>query len=258
LNSSASQVSSLRNFVSVIVPAYREEECIEDTLVDVIAGLRGARSQFEVIVILDSVPGDRTGSILRKLCQRFSEIRLIERSGKRGVGDAVCTGIRLAKGNIFVQIMGDHSESPLDLVKLINAIAQGYDVAIGARFEHGRPPGYPVLKYIANRCCNYLVKVLFHIPTSDTTNAFKAYRTELLKNLTLSSKGFEIFVEIPIRVLRNKNLKTINIKVQHTVRKKREAKLSLFKDGPRYMKMILSLFSSKEIRARRSEVLELL
>lgn len=212
---------------------------------DVNAELRRTQFNYEVIVILDSVPGDQTGFIVHQLCERFSEIRLIERFGKRGVGDAVRAGIRLARGNIFVPIMGDHSESSLDLVKLINAIAQGYDVAIGDRFEHGRPPGYPALKYIANRCYNYLVKLLFHMPSSDTTNAFKAYRTELVKHLTLSSRGFEIFVEIPIKVLRNANLKIVNIQVQHTVRKKREAKLSLFKDGPRYMKMILLLFSSR-------------
>jgi len=244
--------------VSVIIPAYKEEEYIGDTLVDVITKLRRTQFHFEVIVILDSVPGDRTGLIVHQLCERFSEIRLIERSGKRGVGDAVRAGIRLAKGDIFVPIMGDRSENPLDLVKLINAISQGHDVAIGNRFEHGRPSGYPVPKYITNRCYNYLVKLLFHTPSSDMTNAFKAYRTELVKHLTLSSTGFEIFVEIPIKVLRNANLKIVNIQVQHTVRKKREAKLSLFKDGPRYMKMILLLFSSKEIRPKRSEVLELL
>jgi len=258
LNCSPSQASSPRNFVSVIIPAYREEEYIEDTLVDVVGELRRAQFRFEVIVVLDSVPGDQTGFIVHQLCERFGEIRLIERSGKRGVGDAVRTGISLAKGSICVPIMADRSESPLDLVKLINAITQGYDVAIGDRFEHGRPPGYPITKYIANRCCNYLVKLLFHIPTSDTTNAFKAYRTELLAQSTLSSQGFEIFAEIPIKVLRNRNLKTVNIKVQHIVRKKREAKLSLLKDGPRYVKRILSLFFSKEILARRSEVLELL
>jgi len=212
--------------------------------------LRRTQFHYEVIVILDSVPGDRTGFIVHQLCERFSEIRLIERSGKRGVGDAVRAGIRLAKGNIFVPIMGDHSESPLDLVKLINAIVQGYDVAIGDRFRHGRPPGYSALKYVANRCYNYLVKLLFHIPSSDTTNAFKSYRTELLEHLILSSRGYEIFAEIPIKVLRNANLKIVNIQVQHTVRKKREAKLSVFKDGPRYIKMILLLFSSKEIRAK--------
>lgn len=256
MNSSASETSSHRRFVSIVMPAYREEEYIEDTLVDVIAGLRGIRFQFEVIVVLDSVPGDRTGFIVHELCERFSEIRLIERSGRRGVGDAICTGISFAQGNILVPIMADLSESSSDLIKLVDAITEGCDVAIGVRFEHGRPPRYSVLKYIANRFCNYLIRLLFRIPSSDTTNAFKAYRTELLKESTFLSKGFEIFVEIPIKLLRNRNLKIVNIPVQHIVRKKREAKLSLFKDGPRYAKMVFSLFASRETGGCRSEVRE--
>ena len=246
MSSPASEKPSHGHFVSIIIPAYREEEYIEDTLVDVVERLRGTRFQFEVIVILDSVPGDRTGLIVHRQCERFSEIRLIERLGRRGVGDAIRTGISLAQGDILAPMMGDLSESSSDLVKLLDAVAEGCDVAIGVRFQHGRPPGYSVLKYLANRFCNYLIRLLFRIPSSDTTNAFKAYRTELLKESTFLSKGFEIFVEIPVKLLRNRNLKIVNIPVQHTVRKKRQAKLSLIKDGPRYAKMIVSLFASVE------------
>jgi len=249
LNSFTLEKSSNRHFVSIIIPAYKEEEYIKDTILDVVAGLKRTQFQFEVIVILDCVPGDHTGPIIRELCERFGEIRLVERSGKRGVGDAIRTGIRLAKGNIFVPIMGDRSENPLDLVKLINAIAQGYDVAIGDRFKYGKPRDYPLLKYIANRCCNYLIKLLFLIPSSDTTNAFKAYRAQLLNQLNLSSKGFEIFVEMPLKVFSKvPDVKAISIPVQHYVRKKREAKLSLFKDGPRYVKIILSLFFHGKVK----------
>jgi hypothetical protein len=226
------------------MPAYREEEHIAYALVNLITGLRGAGFQFEVIVVLDSVQGDQTGPIVHQLCERFNEIRLIERKGRRGVGDAIGTGIRLAQGDIVVPMMGDYSESSWELLKLVNAITEGYDVAIGERFKHGKPAGYPVLKYVSNRFFNNLARLMFRIPSSDATNAFKAYRTQLLKDETFLSKGFEIFIEMPVKVLRNSALKIIKLPVEHTVRKKREAKLSLIKDGPRYLRLVFSLFSS--------------
>jgi glycosyltransferase involved in cell wall biosynthesis len=230
-------------FVSVIIPAYKEEEHIAHTITETIAGLRLNQSNFEVLVVLDSVPGDRTDLIIHELCGKFAEMRLIERSGKRGVGDAIRTGIMAAKGNIFVPVMGDNSENSNDLVKLVNAVAQGYDMAIGDRFKNGKPNGYPVLKYIANRCCNFLIKLMFSVPSSDTTNAFKAYSATVLKQLDISSKGFEVFVEMPLKVFfAVPNANIANISVQHFVRKKSEAKLSLLKEGPRYIKVISSLF----------------
>jgi len=230
-------------FVSIIIPAYREEEHIANTITEIIVGLRQKRFKFEVLVVLDSVPGDRTGTIIHELCEKFAELRIIERFGKRGVSDAIRTGIRAAKGSIFVPVMGDNSESSNDLVKLVEAVAQGYDMAIGDRFKHGKPRGYPFLKYIANRCCNFMIKLMFSIPSSDTTNAFKAYNAQVLRQLNLSSKGFEVFAEIPLKVfLQVPNVNIATIPVQHFVRKKREAKLSLLKEGPHYIEVVASLF----------------
>lgn len=245
LNSStlSSSVAMENPFVSIIIPAYREEEHIANTITEIIVRLRQKQFSFEVLVVLDSLPGDRTSLIIHELCEKFAELRMIERVGKRGVGDAVRTGIRAAKGSILVPVMGDHSESSDDLVKLVRAVAQGHDMAIGDRFKHGKPYGYPFLKYTANRCCNFLIKLMFSVPSFDTTNAFKAYNAPVLKQLEISSKGFEVFAEIPLKVfLRVPEANIASISVQHFVRKKSEAKLSLLKEGPRYIRVISSLF----------------
>ncbi len=237
------------NFISIAVPAYKEWEHIEGTISGIIAELRRSRFGFEVIVVLDSVPEDPTGPIVHQLCKAFKELRLIERMGRRGVGDAIRAAISAADGDIFIPVMGDRSEDASDLIRLINAVADGHDMAVGERFRCGRPPGYPMMKYIANRLCNHLMKFLFGLPYSDATNAFKAYRLELLKKLDLSSKGFEIFAEIPIKFsLMWPGARIARIPVRHFVRRKREAKLSLIKDGPRYIGIILSsLLTKREI-----------
>ena len=227
----------------MIIPAYKEEEHIAQAITDTIAELRRNRFNFEILVVLDSVPGDRTGFILHELRGKFAELRLIERHGKRGVGNAIRTGISNAKGGILAIVMGDHTESPHDLVKLVEAVAQGYDMAIGDRFKHGKPHGYPLAKYIANRCCNLLIRAIFSIPSSDTTNAFKAYNTMALEGFDISSRGFEVFAEVPLKVyLEKRNARIANIPVEHSVRKKSAPKLSLAREGPRYIRLVSSLF----------------
>jgi len=235
--------AALESPVSIVIPAYKEEEHIANTITDIVMKLRQNRFNFEVLVILDSVPNDKTGYIIHELCGKFSELRIIERMGKRGVGDAIKTGIRAAKGSIFVPVMGDHSESSEDLVKLVRAVTHGYDMVIGDRFKHGKPINYPILKYIANRFCNFLIRLMFSIPSSDMTNAFKAYDALVLKELDISSQGFEVFVEMPLKVfLSAPNVNIASVSVQHFVRKKSQPKLSLLKEGPRYIRVILSLF----------------
>ena len=228
--------------VTILIPAYKEEEYIETTLKEIAGAFRTADIAFEILVVVDLVPGDRTGTYVRRTSEEYPEIRIIERIGRRGVGDAITTGIREANGEIIIPVMGDQSEHPSDIIRLARK-AEEVDVVFTDRFRNGKPPGYPVIKYIANRCCNIAVMVLFRIPYRDTTNAFKAYRRQLLKDLILSSRGFEIFLEIPLKVMRLGPLRTSVIEVRHTVKKKGAPKLSVPRDGTRYARLVLSLLS---------------
>jgi glycosyltransferase involved in cell wall biosynthesis len=233
--------------VSVVVPAYKEEEYIEATLKGIAEVLRAAKIAFEIIVVIDLTSDDGTSSRVREVAQRYSEIRVLERKGRRGVGDAVRSGIREAEGKIVVPVMGDQSEHPSDLVTLVRK-AEDCDVVFTDRFRHGRPPGYPILKYVANRCCNFAAALLFQIPYADTTNAFKAYTKQLLNRIELSSRGFEIFLEMPVKAMMLAP-RTDEIEVIHFVRKKQAPKLSIVRDGYRYACLMLCLLR----RARVAE-----
>jgi hypothetical protein len=88
---------------------------------------------------------------------------------------------------------------------------------------------------------------MFHVPYSDTTNAFKAYRKELLDCMNLSSAGFEIFLEIPLKTMLLGDVRTDEIDVHHVIRKKKSAKLSLIRDGYKYVRLLLSLLKSARV-----------
>jgi len=234
---------------SILVPAYREEEHIEETLRGIVVAFREGNLSFEIVVVVDAVSGDHTALHVRRACEEFSEIRVFERKGRRGVGDAIKAGTAQAYGEIVIPVMGDCSELPFDIVRLART-AKKFDVVFANRFKSGRPAGYPPTKYIANRLCNFAIRVLLGIPYCDTTNAFKAYRREILTRIDLSSKGFEIFLEMPVKAMMHAS-STTEIQVVHIVRKKKAPKLSLVRDGQRYIRLLLSLIKVSADHQRR-------
>ena len=240
-----SEAESLgKPLLSVVVPAYREEEYIEQTLWGIKRACNDSNVSAEIIVVVDVVPGDKTVDYVHKVSEGNTELRVHERLGKRGVGDAVRTGIGMARGEVLVVAMGDQSEDPNEIVRLTKSCV-GYDIVFTNRFKHGRPPGYPFVKYVANRACNYCVKWLAGIPYSDTTNAFKAYKLETLKRVQLTSNGFEIFLEIPLKVMQCDGIRSREIEASHAVRKKKAPKLSVTKDGYRYLRVLLTALLPK-------------
>jgi dolichol-phosphate mannosyltransferase len=225
--------------LSVVVPAYKEEEYIEQTLRGIERACTDANILTEIVVVVDVVPGDKTAEYIHRVSNDSPDIRVHERSGRRGVGDAVRTGIMMARGKVLVVAMGDQSEDPNEIVRLAKSCLD-YDIVFTNRFRHGRPSGYPFVKYVANRACNYAVKWLAGIPYSDTTNAFKAYKLETLKRVQLTSDGFEIFLEMPLKAMQCNGTRVREVEASHAVRRKKAPKLSVTKDGYRYLRVLLT------------------
>lgn len=227
--------------VTVLVPAYKESEYIETTLSGIAETFRAARTKCEILVVVDDVLGDDTGAKVANAARTYEEIRIIERKNRRGVGDAIFTGIRHSTGKTLVIAMGDRSEDPRDIVSLVDK-AKHYDIVFTNRFKNGRPPDYPLAKYFANRVCNLSAKLVFHIAYSDITNAFKAYRMSTLSGINIASKGFEVFLELPVKAVKRTRSIT-EVEVQHTVMKNKIPKFSVLKDGYNYASLLLSLLA---------------
>lgn len=225
--------------VTILIPAYRESEYVAATTLGIVEAFHSAQMQFEILVVLDTVPNDETGARLAEAAAKARQIRVIERQGRRGVGDAIRTGITQALGDIVIIVMGDQSEEPGDIVRLAE-IARLNDIVFTNRFRGGRPQGYPRAKYVANRLCNLSAKLLFRVPYSDITNAFKAYRRAVIADIDLTSEGFEIFLELPLKAMRQARM-TAELDVGHRVMKRKVAKLSVTRDGYGYAALLLSL-----------------
>ena len=82
-------------------------------------------------------------------------------------------------------MMADRSDSPNDLIKYWNALNDGYECAFGSRFiKSSRVIDYPVIKLVANRIVNILIRCSFNIDYNDVTNAFKMYKREVIADVS--------------------------------------------------------------------------
>ncbi len=99
--------------------------------------------------------------------------------------------------------MADGSDAPADLVTYFRLLEEGYDCAFGSRFVRGaHVTAYPRLKLVLNRLANLVIRILFRHGYSDTTNAFKAYRREVIETVQpLLSNHFNLTVELPLKAI---------------------------------------------------------
>ena len=233
-------------FVSCVVPARNEEGNIAGVIDALSTVLSSAHNigDYEIVVVDDNST-DTTGVLIDAFAQKDNHIRPVHRTSAPGFGNAIKAGMAEARGDIVIPFMGDLSDDPHDIPHLVERIHEGYDIAYGSRFvEGGELRGYPQAKMIANRAFNNLVRFSFGIPYRDITNAFKAYRKEVLDAIgieNLESSGFDITVETPIKA-HILGFQSSEVPVSWSDRTAGEAKLKLSRNGTVYGKRFLKLF----------------
>ena len=112
-------------------------------------------------------------------------------------------GLDFSRGDSVVIMMAYESDDARDAVKYWRRLGEGYDCVFGSRFMHGGSVmDYPRVKLFLNRLANLFIRVLFRIKLNDTTNAFKAYRREVIDGCRpLISPHFNLTVELPLKAI---------------------------------------------------------
>ena len=189
--------------LSVIIPAYNEEGCIEPTLRQLSVVLEREAIDYEVVVVNDN-SSDATADILDRLSGENPRLKRKDNSPPNGFGLAVRCGIDYAQGHWVAVMMADASDDPEDLVRFFRKAQESDDDAVfGNRFtQAGRVVDYPLPKLLLNRLTNWLICLLFATRYTDVTNAFKLYRKTTLEGLKpYLSSHFNLTVELPLKVI---------------------------------------------------------
>jgi len=188
--------------LSVVIPAKDEEKSIEHTIGQLVGVLQEEQIDFEIIVVNDN-SRDATARIVERMSAEDARIVAVNRTPPAGFGRAVRDGLSNITGDAAAIFMADLSDSPKDLVQYYRKLQEGYDCVFGSRFMRGSSvEGYPRLKLLVNRLGNLFIQVLFFTANNDITNAFKAYRKEVIEAVTpLTADYFNITVELPLKAI---------------------------------------------------------
>jgi len=225
--------------LSVVMPAQNEEGSVGATVEGVVAALEREGVDYEVIVVNDDSE-DGTEAVVNAIGDSNPRVRCHRSHYERGFGMAIRAGLDVFEGDAVAIVMADASDDPEDLIRYHRILEDGWDCAFGSRFMTGaRVHDYPRLKYTINRLANQFIRVLFRHRYNDTTNAFKAYRREVIETIQpLLSKHFNLTVEIPLKAIVRGHTYAV-IPTDWTNRTSGVPKLAMKEMGSRYLFIVL-------------------
>jgi dolichol-phosphate mannosyltransferase len=228
--------------LSVVIPARNEVGAIADTITATADVLERAEIDHEILVVDDSST-DGTAAAAKKLAESNERVHCYRSHYSQGFGLAVRAGLERFEGDAVAILMADGSDDPEDLVRYHRLLEDGYDCAFGSRFVHGAEvTGYPRFKLVLNRIGNWGIRLLFRHEYNDTTNAFKAYRREVIKTVQpLLSHHFNLTVELPLKAVVRGHSYAI-IPIAWRGRTAGTSKLAIEEMGSRYLFIIFYVF----------------
>jgi dolichol-phosphate mannosyltransferase len=226
--------------LSVVIPAHDEAGSVGETVSSLVSLLEREEIDHEVLVI-DDASSDGTAHIVEAL--GLPTVRCIPSRYPSGFGFAVRTGLDLYTGDAVAVMMADGSDSPRDLVQYHRLLDEGYECAFGSRFVDGAEVvEYPRFKLTLNRIANKGIQGLFRHGYNDTTNAFKAYRREVIEGIApLLSNHFNLTVEMPLKAV-TRGYSYAIVPISWANRTSGQSKLKLKEMGSRYMFIVLYVF----------------
>ena len=213
----------------VVIPTYNEYENIERLLQNIFSLQQG----FDVLVVDDNSP-DGTSGVVKSLMEGYqSQLFLIERTGKLGLGSAYIAGFKWALERDYEYVFemdADFSHNPNDLIRLFNACERdGFDMAIGSRYVTGvNVVNWPMSRVLMSWLASKYVRLITGMKIYDTTAGFICYRRSVLEKINLNKiqfVGYAFQIEMKYKTYLSK-FKIKEVPVVFTDRTKGDSKMS--------------------------------
>jgi dolichol-phosphate mannosyltransferase len=187
-------------FFSLIVPTYNESQNVLH-IVEVLTALLDAAlpDAYELIIVDDDSP-DRTWEIAQRLMPQYPTLRVMRRQTERGLSSAVIRGWQAARGEVLGVIDGDLQHPPEVLLKLLQSIQNGADLAVGSRHvEGGGTSDWGLIRRILSRGAQLLGLMI--LPSvvgrvSDPMSGYFMVRRSAIAEVVLQPFGYKILLEV--------------------------------------------------------------
>ncbi|HDP97888.1 MAG TPA: polyprenol monophosphomannose synthase [bacterium] len=211
----------------IIIPTYNESQNIKQLIERLLfLGIK----DLHILVVDDNSP-DGTADIVEKLSQKESNIYLIRRPGKAGLGTAYVAGFKFALNNGYDYIFemdADLSHNPDEIPNFLKKIEQ-CDLVIGSRYATGvNVINWPLTRLILSVGANKYTKIITGMPIKDSTGGFKCFRRQVLEAIdfeNISSGGYSFQIEMNFKAWK-KGFRICEIPIIFTDREAGSSKMS--------------------------------
>lgn len=190
--------------ISVIIPVYNEINTLEQMLEKV--GQASLCGLSKEIIMVDDGSTDGSRELLKRLEEEDNKYKIFFHSKNMGKGAAIRTAVHYATGDIIVIQDADLEYDPVDYDDLIKLILDDRaDVVYGSRLSGGKPSrSFKFSHYIGNKFLTLVTNLLYDATLSDMETCYKAFRSDVIKNINIKSNRFEFEPEITAKVLKKK------------------------------------------------------
>jgi len=199
--------------LAVILPAYNEDKIIGKVISQLKKDIKDLKINKQIIVVNDG-SSDNTA----KIAEKYGALVLTHRIN-RGLGAALQTGIEYARRNNFdyaVTFDSDGQHDSQDIVKVLHALAKGFDIVVGSRFLN-KDNKIPFTRKIILKFANFVTFLFFGIWTSDSQSGFRGFSRKAIEKINLSTNNMEVSSEFYAEVKKHKlKFTEAPIKIRYT------------------------------------------
>lgn len=207
---------------SVVIPVYNEEGSLSEQFLSLKGAMDRLGDSYELIFVNDG-SGDGSPEILKGFCAQCSNVSVINMPAHRGKSYALQAGFDSAKGELIITMDADLQYDPSDILRLLNRIEEGFDVASGCRYDRKDA----AVKVLAAKVAGSIRKLLTKEKIHDLGCPFRMFKAEILRDIYLSGGMHRFFTFIAEK----KGYRVAEVKVAHYRRKYGKSKYGLFKRG---------------------------
>jgi len=180
--------------ISIVIPVFNEEGSVGILYENISHVINGLNYEFEVVFVDDGSQDD-TFRNLQGIHEKDNRVKIIRHRGNFGKAAAYSSGFAYAHGEIVITMDGDLQDDPREIPKFIEKIREGYDVVNGWKYLGKGPFTKRVPSVIFNRVTSFLSGIRLN----DFNCPFKAYRSEVVKNLQIYG---DLYRFIPVMAIK--------------------------------------------------------
>jgi dolichol-phosphate mannosyltransferase len=213
---------------TVCLPTYNERANLERMLL----ALREVLRDGDRVLVIDDGSPDGTGQLADRLAGELGFVDVLHRDRKEGLGPAYLAGFRRVletDAELVLEMDCDFSHAPADVPRLIAAVEDGADLALGSRYvDGGGVRNWGLVRRAISRGASFYTGLFLHMRVSDPTGGFKCFRRRVLETIDLdaiTAKGYAFQIETTYRA-KQAGFRVVEVPIVFADREQGRSKMS--------------------------------